>query len=56
MLGVGTIKEEMCILGINEVVQDPFRPPVNCQECRNVTGIHWARNLSHVRGFNTKKF
>lgn len=37
---------ENCILPTNEIIQDPFRPPVNCNECANVTGVAIVSNLS----------
>ncbi|XP_039250641.1 bifunctional arginine demethylase and lysyl-hydroxylase JMJD6-like [Styela clava] len=42
------INEEMCVLPHTEWSQDPFRPPVNCTECANVSGIHKVTGLTHA--------
>lgn len=46
--GRGSLAEEVCLVPIPELLQDPFRPPVNCNECVNVTGVHRVTNLSHA--------
>lgn len=42
-----TALDESCLVESVEVIQDPFRPPVNCSECAGVTGVHRVVELSH---------
>uniref|UniRef100_H2YDK2 JmjC domain-containing protein n=1 Tax=Ciona savignyi TaxID=51511 RepID=H2YDK2_CIOSA len=42
------LDEESCVYRMSEFLQDPFRPPVDCNECKNVTGIKYVNNLTHA--------
>ncbi|XP_002736198.1 bifunctional arginine demethylase and lysyl-hydroxylase JMJD6-like [Saccoglossus kowalevskii] len=41
-----TMEEEPCIVDNPEYIQDIFRPPINCDLCKNVTEVGKVRNLS----------
>ncbi|XP_013387081.1 uncharacterized protein LOC106156398 [Lingula anatina] len=40
------IEQEPCIFEINEFIFDIFRPPTNCDICRNITEVVRVSNLS----------
>ncbi|XP_002132059.2 uncharacterized protein LOC100175813 [Ciona intestinalis] len=50
------VDEESCLQRMSEFMQDPFRPPVDCNECRNVTGIKYVSNLTHAEFLDNYAF
>nr|CAB3260726.1 uncharacterized protein LOC100175813 [Phallusia mammillata] len=46
-MGLGPVDQETCVVTMHELMQDPFRPPVDCSACQNVTGVKIVSNLSH---------
>lgn len=45
----GSAIDEPCIVQMHPGIAEPFRQPIACNECANVTEVHRVDNLSHEK-------